>query len=52
MVTSRQKKEMRRRMRSVKDAINDDGKTEEDVKKEAADLYQYLYEEGFVQQDV
>lgn len=48
MVTSRQRKELQRRMRKVKDAIDDDSKGEDEVEKRAGDVYQYLFDEGLV----
>lgn len=48
MVSSRQRNEIRRRMRHIKDAIDADDKTEKDVEERTKMLYQYLHEEGIV----
>lgn len=47
MVSDTQRKEIKKRMRRIKDAKKD-GKPQEVIKKRTAELYQYLERQGMI----
>jgi hypothetical protein len=48
MVTSAEEKEIQTRMRRIKDAKDDEGKTDEDIKRRTQELMSFLRKRGIV----